>query len=133
MGRLPTLLASSVIRGAHLGESHGGIYRVDLDRGTAELKLDWNRTIIDIDGRGGDRGLRGIAFHEEYVLIAANSELLILDQDFRVIESFTNPFLQHCHEICVASGRVFLTATAFDSVLIFDLKSKLFIVKYSDR
>ena len=126
MGKLPTLLASSVIRGSRLGESHGGIYKVDLERGTAELKLDWNHTGIDIGGRGGDRGLRGIAFHAERILVAANSELLVLDQDFRVIESFTNPYLQHCHEISVWNGRVFLSATGFDSVLAFDLETKRF-------
>ena len=127
MGRLPTLLASSVIRGSRLGESHGGIYRVDLERGVAELKLDWNDTGIDIGGRGGDRGLRGIAFHGESILVAANAELLVLDQDFHVLESFTNPYLQHCHEISVAGGRVFLAATGFDSVLMFDLAAKRFV------
>jgi hypothetical protein len=127
VARLPTLLASSVIRGSRLGESHGGIYRVDLERGSAELKLDWNDTRIDIGGRGGDRGLRGIAFHGERILVAANAELLVLDQDFHVLESFTNPYLQHCHEICVAGGRVFLTATGFDSVLMFDLGAKRFV------
>jgi hypothetical protein len=127
VGRLPTVLASSVIRGTHVGESHGGIYRVDLDRGIAELKLDWNSTRIDIAGNGGDRGLRGIAFHGERILVAANSELLVLDQDFVVIESFTNPFLQHCHEISVAGDMVFLTATGFDSVLTFDIGRKRFV------
>jgi hypothetical protein len=127
VGRLPTLLASSVIRGSRLGESHGGIYRVDLERGVAELKLDWNDTGIDIGGRGGDRGLRGIAFHGERILVAANAELLVLDQDFHVVESFTNPYLQHCHEISAAGGRVFLTATGFDSVLLFNLGTKRFV------
>jgi hypothetical protein len=127
VGRLPTLLVSSVIRGTRLGESHGGIYRVDLERGIAELKLDWNDTGIDISGRGGDRGLRGIAFHAERILVAANAELLVLDQDFHVVESFTNPYLQHCHEISVADGRVFLTATGFDSVLVFNFAAKRFI------
>jgi hypothetical protein len=127
VGRLPTLLASSVIRGSRLGESHGGLYRVDLDRGTAELKLDWNDTGIDISGRGGDRGLRGIAFYGERILVAANAELLVLDQDFHPVESFTNPYLQHCHEISVAGGRVFLTATGFDSVLVFNLGRKRFV------
>lgn len=127
MGKLPCVLASSVIRGAQLGESHGGIYLVDLDRSSVQLKLDWNRSDIDFEGQGGDRGLRGIAFHGEDILIAANSELLVLDQDFRLIESFTNPYLRHCHEISVASGRAFLTATGFDSVLTFDLKRKRFI------
>jgi hypothetical protein len=125
--RLPTLLASSVIRGSRLGESHGGLYLVDLERGVAELKLDWNTTAIDIGGRGGDRGLRGIAFHGERILVATNAELLILDQSFRVLESFTNSYLRHCHEISVVGDRVYMTATGFDSLLAFDLTTGRFV------
>jgi len=116
-----------VVRGAHLGESHGGLYLVDLEDASVQLKLDWSRTDIDFSGHGGDRGLRGIAFHGEHVLVAANSHLLVLDQDFRLLETFTNPYLRHCHEISVAADKVFLTATGFDSVLILDLKTKRFI------
>lgn len=126
MSRLPLLLTSSVIRGSQLGESHGGLYVVDLERGTCDLKLDWNRTDIDVAGRGGDRGLRGITFYGDNILVAANSQLLMLDRDFVVIEAFTNPYLRHCHEISVAGSRVFLTATGFDSVLMFDLATKHF-------
>ena len=125
--RLPALLASSVIRGSLLGESHGGLYLVDLERGTAELKLDWNTTAIDIGGRGGDRGLRGIAFHGERILVAANAQLLVLDQSFRVLESFSNSYLRHCHEISVSGDRVYLTATGFDSLLSFDLTTGRFV------
>jgi hypothetical protein len=124
---LPTLLVSSVIRGTHLGESHGGLYLVDFEHGSVTLKLDWNRADIDFGGRGGDRGLRGIACHGDHILVAANAQLLILDREFRLLDSFTNPFLRHCHEICVAQDRVFLTATGFDSILSFDLKSKRFV------
>jgi hypothetical protein len=128
---LPLLLASSVIRGTHLGESHGGLYRIDLERGSAELKLDWNRPDIDVAGRGGDRGLRGIAFHGEQILVAANSQLLFLDQDFSILESFSNPYLQHCHEISIDHGLVFLTATGFDSILTFDLKKRRFVAGWN--
>jgi hypothetical protein len=127
VSRLPKLIASSVIRGTQLGESHGGLYLIDLDRGIVDLKRDWNRTDIDVAGRGGDRGLRGIAFDGEHILVAANSQLLVLDQDFSLIDSYTNPYLRHCHEICVVNDRVFLTSTGFDSVLTFDLKAKRFI------
>jgi hypothetical protein len=124
--RLPKLIASSVVRGAQLGESHGGLYLIDLERRSFELKLDWNRTDIDVSGRGGDRGLRGIGFNGEQLLVAANSELLVLDRQFKVVDSFTNPYLHHCHEISVANGHVFMASTGFDSVLAFDLKSKRF-------
>ena len=126
MNTLPKFIASSVIRGTELGESHGGLYLIDLDRGVVDLKRDWDRTDIDVTGRGGDRGLRGIAFHGEHVLVAANSQLLVLDQDFSLIDSYTNPFLRHCHEICVVNDRMFLTSTGFDSVLTFDLKAQRF-------
>jgi hypothetical protein len=123
---LPALLASSVIRGSRLGESHGGLYLVDLNRGTAELTLDWNTTAIDIGGRGGDRGLRGIAFHGERILVAANAQLLMLDRSFRVLASFTNFYLRHCHEISVFGDCLYLTATGFDSLLSFDLTTGCF-------
>lgn len=116
-----------MIRGTQLGESHGGLYLVDIERGSVELKLDWNRTDIDLSGRGGDRGLRGIAFHGERILVAANAQLLLLDQDFTVLQSFGNPYLQHCHEIGVADGHVYLTSTGFDSILAFDLKQQRFV------
>jgi hypothetical protein len=124
--KLPKILASSVVRGAHLGESHGGLYLVDLEAASAELKLDWTRTDIDFEGRGGDRGLRGIAFHGDLILVAANAELLILDRSFRVLESHRNPCLGHCHEISVDGSRVFLASTGFDSILSFDLESRRF-------
>ena len=125
--RLPRVLASSVVRGAHVGESHGGLYLVDLQTGSAEQKLDWSRTDIDFEGRGGDRGLRGIAVHGERILVAANAELLVFDQRFRLLDSYRNPYLAHCHEIAVSGARVALTSTGFDALLVFDLEAKRFV------
>jgi hypothetical protein len=124
---LPRVLASSVVRGAHAGESHGGLYLVDLRTGSTESKLDWSRTDIDFEGRGGDRGLRGIAFHGERILIASNAELLVLDRSFRLLESHRHPYLAHCHEISVSGGRVFLTSTGFDALLVFDIDERRFV------
>lgn len=124
---LPRVLASSVVRGAELGESHGGLYLVDLRTGSAERKLDWSRTDIDFDGRGGDRGLRGIAFHQERILVAANAALLVLDRNFRLLESHRHRYLAHCHEISVSGARVLLTSTGFDALLVFDLDARRFI------
>ena len=125
--RLPRVLASSVVRGAQFGESHGGLYLVDLHTGSAEPKLDWSRADIDFQGRGGDRGLRGIAFYGERILVAANAELLVLDLRFRLIESHRHPYLAHCHEISVSGARVYLTSTQFDSLLVFDIHAGGFV------
>ena len=123
---LPRLLCSSVIRSVHQGESHGGVYLVDLEAGTAERVIDWSDDTIDWEGRGGDRGLRGIAFHDGLVYLAASDEVFAYDREFRLQGSFRNRYLKHCHEINVAGDRLYLASTGYDSVLEYDLKAKTF-------
>ena len=65
--RLPKLIATSVVRGSQQGESHGGIYLIDLESAAFEQVVDWNDASINWEGRGMDRGLRGIAFHDAYI------------------------------------------------------------------
>lgn len=120
------LVTTSVVRGSHPGESHGGVYLVDLDAREVHQALDWNTTGIDWQGRGRDRGLRGIAFDGEAVYIAASDELFAYTPDFRQIGSWRNPYLKHCHEIAVWERTLFLASTGFDAVLGFDLDRKEF-------
>ena len=88
--------------------------------------LDWNTAAIDWQGRGWDRGLRGIAFDGDVVYIAASDELFAYRPDFSLIGSWRNPYLRHCHEIAVHERRLYLTSTAFDTVLGFDLDAREF-------
>lgn len=127
MNFAPRLLASSVVRGSRLGQSHGGLFLVDLLHGTVEQKLDWNRTDIDISGRGGDRGLRGIAFYQDHIIVAANAEILFLDREFRWTHTYACRFLRHCHEIAVHGDLLYITSTGFDSILSFDLRTRTFV------
>jgi hypothetical protein len=99
--KLPTLIATSVVRGSKQGESHGGIYTIDFENRTGEQRVDWNTSEIDFEGRGADRGLRGIAFDDEDIYVAASDELFCYDCDFSVQDSYRNRYLKHCHEICV--------------------------------
>jgi hypothetical protein len=39
---LPTVALSSVVRSAHQGESHGGVYLADFATSDIERVLDWN-------------------------------------------------------------------------------------------
>lgn len=121
-----TLIASSVVRGSQQGDSHGGIYLIDLQQQQVRQMIDWNTADIDWQGRGWDRGLRGIAFHGERVYIAASDELFVYDSQFRKLGSWRNPFLRHCHEICVWQDHLFLTSTGFDSILGFNLNTHVF-------
>ena len=127
MIELPKLLTTSVVRGSEKGQSHGGVYVIDFNQQTVDKKIDWNTTNIDFAGRGWDRGLRGIEFTDNAIWIAASDELFCYAPDFSFIESYRNPYLRHCHEICRRDQLLFLTSTGFDSILSFDLSSKSFV------
>jgi hypothetical protein len=124
---LPTVIVTSVIRSTSQGQSHGGVYLIDLTTGTSELVLDWHTSDIDWEGRGGDRGLRGITFHDDCVYLAASDEILMYDPSFNRVGSFTNPYLKHCHEIDVDGDSLYVTSTGFDSVLRYDLSAHRFV------
>ncbi len=124
--QLPTLVATSVVRGSQQGESHGGIYIVDFQRQTGRQVVDWNKGAIDFSGRGADRGLRGIAFHGDDIWVAASDELFCYDRNFTIQASFRNRYLKHCHEISVFDTHLFLSSTGFDSLLAFNLESSRF-------
>jgi hypothetical protein len=120
------LVTTSVVRGSHQGESHGGVYLIDLEHSEVRQTIDWNKADIDWQGRGWDRGLRGIAFDGDVVYIAASDELFAYSPDFEPLGSWRNPYLKHCHEIAVHQRTLFLTATGFDSILGFDLDTREF-------
>lgn len=123
---LPTVIATSVIRGSEQGQSHGGIFLIDLETGSTNQVLDWNTCEIDFAGRGADRGLRGIAFIGEDIYVAASDELFLFDSSFNIKQSFRNPYLKHCHEICTHGRTLYLTSTGFNSILGFDASKKTF-------
>jgi hypothetical protein len=124
--KLPTVITTSVIRSSRQGESHGGIYLVDLQSGEFDQVIDWSDRSISWEGRGGDRGLRGIAFHQGKVYIAASDEVFVYSRQFELLESYRNKYLKHCHEICIASDTLYLTSTELNSVLEFDLMARRF-------
>ena len=126
------VLVTSVVRSAHKGESHGAVYLIDLESGTSTQVVDWAQD-IDWRGRGFDRGLRGIAFHGGLTYIAASDTILVYDTAFRVVETFQNPYLRHCHEIDIADDTLWVTSTGFDTILALDLKQRRFTHAFSLR
>jgi len=120
------LIATSVVRGSHQGESHGGVYLINLETDEILHPVDWNTMDIDWQGRGWDRGLRGIAFHDGKIYIAASDEIFVFDQSFKIVSSFRNAYLKHCHEICIHENHLFLTSTGYDSILGFNLDEQVF-------
>ena len=123
---IPKLIATSVVRGAEQGDSHGGIYLIDFTAQEVTQAVDWNTSQIDFQGRGWDRGLRGIAFFGDEIYVAASDELFVYDQAFRIQRSFRNGYLKHCHEIFQLEQHLYLTSTGHDSILAFDLEKQAF-------
>jgi len=131
MERLPTVIASTVVRSAHQGESHGGVYRIDLETEAVEQVIDYDDTSISWEGRGGPRGLRGIAFYEDEVYLAASDEIFVYTKDFRLVRTIRNEYLRHCHETYIIDDTMYVTATGRDSVLEYDLRTRSFVKGYN--
>ena len=135
---MTVLVATSVVRGSRQGESHGGVYLIDLEEKRVAQAIDWNTTGIDWQGRGWDRGMRGIAFDGDRVFIAASDELFVYTPEFELIGSYRSPYLKHCHEISSYGRRIYITSTGYDSILGFDLDKMefcwgLYITRFEDE
>jgi len=124
------VLATTVIRSAHKGDRHGSVFLADLDIGRSERVLTWENEDIDWQGRGFDRGLRGIEFWNGCVILVSTDEILFFDPAFRLLERHRNPYLRHCHEISRDGRRLWLTSTGFDVLLAFDLPDRRFECGY---
>jgi hypothetical protein len=84
---------------------------IDVGNQSVRQVIDCNTLNIDWQGRGWDRGLRGIAIDGQRVYIAASDVLFAYTPGFKPIVSWRSPFLKHCHEITVWQRRLYLTST----------------------
>tara|TARA_R110002096_G_scaffold266710_1_gene460250 strand:- start:42531 stop:43451 length:921 start_codon:yes stop_codon:yes gene_type:complete len=120
------LITTSVVRGSQQGESHGGVFIIDVEKQDIRQVVDWNTANIDWQGRGWDRGLRGIAIDGNTVYIVASDELFAYTPEFKLIGSWRSPYLKHAHEMSIHERSLFIASTGFDSILSFDLDQKAF-------
>lgn len=130
---LPKVLATSVVRSTQQGQSHGGVYLVDLQTNDSHQVIDWNDGSIDWEGRGGERGLRGIAYYNDLIYLASSRQILIYDKTFKQLGKIDHPYLKWCHEICIAEDILYITSTGYDAVLVYDLKAEKFLVGHNLR
>jgi len=127
------VLASYVIRASSKGQAHGGLAIVDLDNASVEKDIPWSELDIDFDGRGGERGLRGVACLDDCLFFASHDTLYKYDKNFNSINKWSHSCLRNMHEIDVFNNKIFITSTGIDSVVIFDFKEEVFktIVDFS--
>lgn len=130
---LPKVIASSVIRSSRMGSAHGGLFIIDLETEKIEKAIDWDDQKIDWDGRGGERGLRGIAYYDEKVYLASSSEIYVYDKDLKFLEILRNNYMKFNHEIFIEGNKLYITSTGFDSIVVYDLIKKVFIESFCVR
>lgn len=114
------------MRGGREGDGHGGAFLVDLEKQSVRPVLDWNTMDLAWENGGPELGLRGIAIHGETVFMVASDQLLAFDTDFRLLGAWRNPWLGDCQEIATWQDNLFLTSSAYDSILAFDIARRKF-------
>jgi hypothetical protein len=120
------IAATTVNRGSQAGESHGGVYLVDLAGQRGAQVLDWSRPTIDWSGAGAGRGLRGLATHEQRVFMAGAEELFEFTPGFELRGVHSSPYLGHAQAVAAFEGRLYVVSAAYDAVLAFDLDAGRF-------
>ena len=125
MSKLPKILVSSVIRSTQRGDSHGGLYVVDLEKGTHEQVLDWKYPHISWDSGGGDRGLRGLKFYNGELYAAGSRAIFVFDENYELVRQYRHNLLVGTHEIFIYQDHLFVIANAYDLILVFDLKNQI--------
>lgn len=123
---MTVLALTTVVRGSSKGQSHGGVYLVDLEGGRGAQLLDWTRPVIDWSGYGGGRGLRGLVIHEQRVYIAGSTELCCFDPAFRLLQVYRSPYLGGAGAVAYFDGRLYVVSASYDALLSLDLESGRF-------
>ncbi len=116
------LIASSVVRLTKQGADHGHLYLIDVDEKRGYEVLRWADENIKWEGRGGERGLRGIAFYKDKIIVASGTQLLFFDKSFKLVDTFYSHLFGDIHELLVHNNELVITATLFDLILFFDLE-----------
>ena len=119
------IIFSSVIRSSKKGNAHGGLYRLDLDSKDFNLLMSWDSPNINWEGRGGERGLRGIAKFKKQIIVASNDSIHFLNSEFEISETFTHELLKDCHEIYCYQNDLYITSTGYNLILVLNMDTKI--------
>lgn len=121
------IIASSVIRSTVRGQSHGGLYVIDSEKLIGKQVLDWNYPHIRWDSGGGDRGLRGMVFYNEYLYTSGATHVYKFDQNFELVDKFNDNCFDGTHEMCIYNDIMYCISNQFDAIFFFDLHTEKWI------
>jgi len=119
------VIATSVIRTSRPKKSHGCLYLIDMAKKDFCEVLSWTEK-IEYSGRGYERGLRGIACYDGSVYVASDKQIQIFDTRFKEVGTIASEYFKDIHEIFIRDGKLYITSTAFDAILIYNLQDERF-------
>lgn len=79
----------------------------------------------DTNPRGGMRGIRGVGFRNGELAISNYSSILFFDRHWNLLRVFTHPSIASIHDIYYADDGVWVTSTANDVLVRFDMTGAL--------
>lgn len=126
------LYFSTVVRGARISAG-GELLRLDWDnkRVVARTPIVPDPMFEDPNPRGNTRGGKGIELVDDGVLVCSYHTLKIFDPHLNHRRDITHGLMVGLHEtFCPDQSRIWITSTAIDAALQFDLSSGALIQSY---
>ena len=115
------IIFTTVVRAAKLGQVHGGLFVVDYPSKNLIFESTCDEDFSGDNERGGERGLRGIAFGDGCVYVAGSNSIQILGADkFDTLATKYHDEFDSIHEICYHDDYLWVTSTGNDCVVKLD-------------
>jgi hypothetical protein len=118
---LSTALRSGRRVGGHGEEVSGSLLRGELDVEERRFRVEKQIDLPESLHLAGRRSVRGIALFAGGVAACTTSEVVLLDEDLSQVRAvLSEPRFGDLHSLAVRDGRLYVAATASDSVLAYD-------------
>lgn len=122
------LIISTCTRAVSSDMPSGHLYSIDLERlkvlqKTAGIEPPYRQ--LDLNPRGGMRGLKGMSLRNTELVVANYSVLFFFDCKWNLLQTMTHPSISGLHEIYYAADGIWVTSSVNDLIARFDLHGKL--------
>lgn len=117
---------TTVLRGSRPEEMTGYIMELDWLGGevTKSVPIPLESGNPMWNGRGGNRGGRGMAVHDGKLYVAVATSLLVYDHDLNKIDEISHKHLAGLHEIAIDHRGIWINSTVHDLILLMDFDGK---------
>lgn len=121
------VFATTVIRGSEDSELTGFLLEIDWRANGIKkqipIPLDTRHPFWN--SRGGNRGGRGLMYHNGILYVATAMSILLYDDNLNRIGEITHPHLGGLHEIYIDDNGIWVTSTLHDLIIKLDFNGKM--------